>query len=260
MKARVVGALVMGIAIGASVTFAVAATIDNGSTKTPKPAAAATVQVEAATATQTHQNHGLPGHNKDEVAEQVPDKPLDAATRTQLAAQLTEARVVALKYPIVADAEKAGFYRAGQFAPGVGAHYISPVPSIGAFDLDHPLAYIYDGVSPTSRLVGIMYYSFASGAPDGFAGPNDHWHRHDNVCIKPGPRGLDVPLPADTDVTPEQCTKVGGSLLGKTAWMLHAWVVPGSESPQGVFSHSNPNLLCADGTDKTDSVGFCAGT
>jgi len=44
-----------------------------------------------------------------------------------------------------------------------------------------------------------------------------------------------------------------------TGWMVHAWVVPGWESPDGVFSHENPNLRCADGTYDTDAVGKCEG-
>jgi hypothetical protein len=40
---------------------------------------------------------------------------------------------------------------------------------------------------------------------------------------------------------------------------VHAWVVPGWDSPQGVFSHANVDLHCADGTDHTDKVGFCTG-
>jgi hypothetical protein len=47
---------------------------------------------------------------------------------------------------------------------------------------------------------------------------------------------------------------------GSILWSRdRAWVVPGWESPQGVFSHANPNVRCADGTMKTDSVGFCIG-
>jgi hypothetical protein len=36
-------------------------------------------------------------------------------------------------------------------------------------------------------------------------------------------------------------------------------VIPGWESPEGVFSHNNSNLRCADGTLNTDEAGFCAG-
>lgn len=56
------------------------------------------------------------------------------------------------------------------------------------------------------------------------------------------------------------CDRYHGTFMKKTVWMVHGWVVPGWESPLGVFSHSNPNLHCADGTDKADKIGFCQGT
>jgi hypothetical protein len=48
--------------------------------------------------------------------------------------------------------------------------------------------------------------------------------------------------------------------MKQTVWMVHAWVVPGWESPQGVFSHDNPDVKCADGTTHADKVGLCQGT
>jgi hypothetical protein len=130
----------------------------------------------------------------------------------------------------------------------------------GAFDPTKPISLIYDGTNPGSQVIGLMYYGLGESAPDGFAGPNDHWHRHSNVCLKNGPGGLDVPFPADQDVTAAQCADVQGNLLKTTGYMVHAWVVPSWESPLGVFSHDNPDVRCADGTFKTDKAGFCAGT
>src|SRR4029450_12399945 len=117
-----------------------------------------------------------------------------------------------------------------------------------------------DGTVQTSQVIGLMYYGMGQAPPEGFAGPNDHWHRHSNVCVKNGPNGLEVPFPADADVTEAQCAAVQGSLMKLTGYMVHAWVVPSWESPQGVFSHDNPNLRCADGTYDTDKAGFCQGT
>ena len=37
--------------------------------------------------------------------------------------------------------------------------------------------------------------------------------------------------------------------MKKTIWMVHAWVVPGWESPQGVFSHDNLHVYCPGNTD-----------
>jgi hypothetical protein len=201
---------------------------------------------------------------QDIAAEAQPDAPLDAPTRAALAAQLVSARAAADRLPTVADATAAGFVLAGGFAPGSGAHYVGVTPGgltgSGGVDAGHPDTYIYDGTAPGSRIVGLMYNSLSQVAPEGFAGPNDHWHRHSNVCIKYTSGGIEVPFPADSDVTDEQCSSKGGRLLKVTTWMVHAWVVPGWESPQGVFSHNNANLRCADGTLNTDKSGFCAGT
>jgi len=198
----------------------------------------------------------------DVAAESQPDQPLDATTRATLKTQLTEARDFALRYPTVADATAAGYRLAGGFAPGSGAHYItySGLTGAGAFDPTKPISLIYDGTNPASQVIGLMYYGLGENAPEGFAGPNDHWHRHSNVCIKNGPNGLDVPFPADQDVTAAQCAGVQGNLLKTTGYMVHAWVVPSWESPLGVFSHDNPDVRCADGTFHTDKAGFCAGT
>jgi hypothetical protein len=201
-------------------------------------------------------------HNADQQAESLPDVPLDQPTRAQLAAQLTQARVVALRYPTAADALRSGYQLAGGFAPGTGAHYVSlnGLSGPGSINVDRPEALIYGGTTPTSQIVGLMYYAMSANAPEGFAGPNDHWHRHNGVCVRYTRSGIEVPLPADANVTLGQCQAVSGSYLSVTGWMVHAWVVPGWESPQGVFSHSNPNLRCADGTLTADKAGFCQGT
>jgi hypothetical protein len=88
--------------------------------------------------------------------------------------------------------------------------------------------------------------------PQGFAGPNDVWHVHHDICIKSGKNGvIDSPLGADHDATQEQCDAVGGNLLKQTQYLLHVWVVPGYESPEGVFSHLSSTVTCADGTYNT---------
>lgn len=200
-----------------------------------------------------------------EAVEKQPDKPLSNATRDALAADLVAARTAALRYPTVASARAAHMLQAGKFAPGAGAHFINyngvNLNKDGTVNPSNPASYIYDGISPTSRLVGVMYTSLANGdAPPGFPGPNDHWHLHQNLCIKYGAAGISVPFAPDRDVTKAQCDTVHGDFMKKTVWMVHAWVVPGWESPEGVFSHANTNLRCADGTMHTDKVGFCKGT
>ena len=55
-------------------------------------------------------NHVVTGVKAQDIAaESQPDKPLDRATRAELAAQLAAARAVAMRYPTVADATAAGY-------------------------------------------------------------------------------------------------------------------------------------------------------
>ena len=130
---------------------------------------------------------------------------------------------------------------------------------VNALNPAEPLAYIFEGTAPTSKIVGLMFAQFTTYPPEGFAGPNDHWHRHSNLCITFDKGAIGIPFPPDGNVTVAQCNALHGMFLRKTFWMVHAWVVPGWKSPQGVFSHANLNLHCADGTDHTDQTGFCVG-
>ncbi|HEX4492380.1 MAG TPA: hypothetical protein VH914_14315 [Acidimicrobiia bacterium] len=207
--------------------------------------------------------------NTDEAKElAIPDQPLNAPTRTVLSQELVAARAAALRYPTVADAENAHMLQAGQFSPLTGAHFINigaMVPHgtnvrYGGFDASQPQSLIYDGSDPTSRVIGVMYLSLSVLPPQGFAGPNDHWHRHTNTCVVYQGAKIVVPFAADSDVTEPMCAAKHGQFMRETAWMVHAWVVPGWESPSGVFSHDNSDVRCANGSLKTDAVGFCQGT
>ena len=170
------------------------------------------------------------------------------------ARQLILAREVALQYPTVADAEKAGLHRAGPFAPGLGAHYIAYGNSGGDADgtmsdddIRKPIAWIYDGTHPDSHVSGLFYTRGMQDAT-GFAGPNDTWHVHKDICIVQGANGIDTPLGADHSTTKAECDAIKGSLLKQTGYLLHVWVVPGYESPEGVFSHLSSTIACDDGS------------
>jgi hypothetical protein len=246
-------------ACGSSGKSAAPEALTTTSGATPTTASKATPNPSAASTTVTDLNgHQVVGVKaQDVIAENVPDKPLDRATHALLAQQLVEARTVAMRYPTVADATAAGYHLVGGgFGPGSGAHYIGGGYSFN-FDPNHPLALIYDGIHPTSQMVGLMYYGMGNTAPAGFAGPNDHWHRHSGVCLG---SGGDVLFPPDSDVTARKCAIAHGSFMAVTGWMVHAWVAPGWESPDGVFSHENPDLACADGTFHTDAIGRCRGS
>ena len=190
-------------------------------------------------------------------------QPIDAATQTELTREMALAQATALRYPTLADAQNAGMRRAGGFSLGLGAHMIDYINAIryGAgtgpmtdAQIEHPLAWIYDGTKPDSRIAG-LFYSANVPDPAGFAGPNDIWHQHTNICItQSATGGVDAPLGADRDATTAQCNAVGGRLIKATGPLLHVWVVPGYEDSQGVFAHLNPAITCNDGTYYTVDI------
>lgn len=187
------------------------------------------------------------------------DLPMTAAEHKLLSHQLTLAQQTAMRYPTLADAERAGMRPEGPFSPGLGLHvggfanYLHGAGTGVMTDdqIEHPLSFIYDGTKPDSPIAGLFYGSLVPN-PAGFAGPNDVWHQHTNICIvmKPG-GGISAPLGADHDVTTAQCNAVHGGLIKATGPLLHVWVVPGYEDSQGVFAHLNPAITCNDGTYHT---------
>lgn len=250
---------VLGFVAGAAVIL-----LADPGTSSPRVLAAPAAAASSDPSTHAHSPTALNGQKitgvkaQDIAAESQPDQPLDDVTRLALQDQLLRARAVALAYPTFADATAAGYFLAGGLAPGSGAHYVGgSFGNADSIDIEHPGSLIYDGTAPDSKIVGLMYLGGGDTAPEGFAGPNDHWHRHSNVCIKFGSDGIQVPFPADADVTEKMCTSAGGRLQKITTWMVHAWVVPSWESPLGVFSHDNPNLRCGDGSYKTNKAGIC---
>jgi hypothetical protein len=187
----------------------------------------------------------------------ITNNALDPKTQAELDRQIAITREVAAQYPTVAAAEAAGYRKAGPYSPGLGSHYTKTGDNelngdgiVDDEDLRHPLSIIYDGNEPDSPVAGFMYYSISSVEPAGFAGSNDTWHTHSNVCIKPMPDGsVDSPFGADLPIDEQTCQSVGGILLDATQWMVHVWTVPGYDNVKGgVFAEVNPTLACSDGT------------
>jgi hypothetical protein len=202
--------------------------------------------------------------NATEQAENAKYVPLDPHDQAILTQQLSEAEQAALRFPTVASAKAAGMILAGGMAPGVGAHYqeinaglFKGINPDGTVNASFPASWIYASTADNAPVVGVMYEAFGNTAPAGFVGPNDHWHRHSNVCVQFTGGKIGVPFAADQDVTPQECADVHGQFMKKTVWMVHAWVVPGWESPQGVFSHDNLHVYCPGNTDLTNAIGFC---
>lgn len=179
------------------------------------------------------------GHGHRGPVQEVPIS--DPAVRDELSMQLTQARAAAAALPTVADALAAGYVKISDYLPCIGAHYAK----VGAFDQtfapNTPEFVLYDGTDPDSQVVGLSYATSITGtaAPEGFAGPNDPWHRHQTLCIAGDGSGV----VGGEDVTKADCDDLDGAFLDfGDIWMSHEWVVPGWESAWGTFSSENPSL------------------
>jgi hypothetical protein len=181
-----------------------------------------------------HTHAGGHGHGAE-----LPPVALNDATRTKLAGELRTARKVAETYPTVADAERAGYKAVTPYIPLIGAHYIRYLSIDGTFDIEQPEMLLYDGTAKTSRITGLSYYVVGKSEPQGFVGANDHWHQHIGLCIDQK-RSFVV---GSEQTSLAECIRRGGVKVdGRDGWMVHAWVVGGWESTQGVFSAENPQL------------------
>ena len=154
-----------------------------------------------------------------------------------LAAELDEVRAVAARYPTAADAEAAGYRKSSLYAPGQGAHYTNMSYMDDRFDAGEPEMLLFSGEAPHSPIVGVSYYVLgpADAAPQGFAGSNDGFHRHERLCSQDG-----VAIGSGA-LSAAECESLGGTIVDDAGgWMTHAWVIPGCESDWGMFSGANP--------------------
>lgn len=182
----------------------------------------------------------------------------DPAQCDALTAEIETAREVALAHPTAADATAAGWIRVTGYVPGIAAHYMNFGLVDGEFAVDEPEMLLYDGGGPDAHIAGLSYYIIHEGDAEptqGFTGTNDHYHRHEGLCVGAGG------VIGDSTTTEEDCAARGGAKAnGSKGWMSHAWVVPGCESPWGLFSAASPLLDGSLGAASGDNDGGCMGS
>jgi hypothetical protein len=167
----------------------------------------------------------------------VPWEPMDAATRHELAGQLAQAAAVARQFPTGADAVAAGYEPASIYVPCISSHYLWTDADTSVFDPSHPNILLFSGPEPDAELVGLSYTLVSETEPEGFAGPNDVWHAHTQLCMRPGF------VLGTEDSTEEECEARGGQLVNtSTTWMTHLWNVPQWENRWGLFASEHPDL------------------
>jgi hypothetical protein len=159
--------------------------------------------------------------------------PLDPSDLSRFNEQWRDARAAVPGLDSAGEATAAGYTRAALPVSGIGTHWVNWTLIDAPFDPARPAMLLFDERGDSPVLVGFSYWIHSAAEPDGFAGPNDSWHRHTNLCIVNGWVDRERSSPA-------ACA--GRVLAGSDLWMLHAWVVPGWENRWGDFAVHNPAL------------------
>jgi hypothetical protein len=154
--------------------------------------------------------------------------------------QLSALRQGTAKYEDISQAIRDGYAQVTQDIPLIGAHFINPAHvADGVFDASRPEMLIYTNVDGKWELFGASFITklLVRGeeeAPEGFAGPFDVWHWHSNWCFTvQGARVTSGP----------ECSASRGFFVPRMGYMVHAWL---RDNPNGVFSHSHPDLKGSD--------------
>ncbi len=202
---------------------------------------------------------GIGGHHVDPSYEGMTKGELSSELCEILTYELKDAIEWAAQWPILGDAEDAGYTMAVEYIEGMGTHHVMlnnfsmtspdfdaeepefPGTRIdGVFEHEKPEFLMYGGEDRESQLVGFAWlvHSPADSPPEGFTGENDWWHRHESLCFRPSDffmRGADL-----NDETCENRDGVNVNL--EEYWMVHAWIVRPWLTYDDVFTNHHPCL------------------
>ncbi len=181
----------------------------------------------------------------DAVLPLFPADTVSAADLTQLKQQVEQVRRVAERLGTVDAAKAAGYTNTTSDVPFMGEHYLNfDLVRKGVFDPEHPQGLLFSKVGPDGeeQLVGV-WFLLVPGIngikpdvqPEGFAGSLDLWHAHVGLCLI----GLSGASEGETKAS---CTAKGGSFTPDLRWMMHVWVAPRQDNPDGVFAYLNNDL------------------
>lgn len=178
---------------------------------------------------------GIPTSDSDhahtDVSAQVALGPADAPI---FAAQWNTAQGAIPAHDTESEALALGYVRATAPSGGIGTHWVLWSQIAQPFDPAVPSMLLFDERRDPAVLVGYSYALSSPIRPEGFAGPNDHWHQHRGLCVDGGW------VVREQAPGPDACD--GTYIAGGDFWMLHAWVVPGWDNRKGDFAPFNPKL------------------
>lgn len=164
------------------------------------------------------------------------------------------------QWPTLGAAEADGWTRMVNYVEGMGTHHarlgdFDPTED-PSFDPDNPLFpgtniddtfkswepefLMFDGNDDDAELVGFAWYVLGTPTtpPEGFAGGNDWWHRHESLCFTNNSF-----LVVGENISDAACASRGGTNLDlSNYWMSHAWIVDGWQTKADVFTNHHPCL------------------
>ncbi|MEO7370201.1 MAG: hypothetical protein ABIZ69_05015 [Ilumatobacteraceae bacterium] len=178
---------------------------------------------------------GIPASNQDHNhTESFPEVALSATDAPVFASQWSAAQNAIAAHDTEAEATALGYVRATAPSAGIGTHWVLWSQIAKPFDPAVPSMLLFDERRTPPVLVGYSYALSSPTLPEGFAGPNDHWHQHRGLCVDGGW------VVREQAAGAEACS--GTYIAGGDFWMLHAWVVPGWDNRKGEFAPFNPKL------------------
>ncbi len=175
-----------------------------------------------------------------------PADTVSAADLPALKQQVEDVRRAAERYPTAGAARAAGYVNTTSDVPFMGEHYLNfDLVRSGVFDPEHPQGLLFSKIGPDGedQLAGV-WFLLVPGVngitrdvqPAGFAGGLDLWHAHVGLCLV----GLSG---ASEGETRESCAAKGGGFTPDLRWMMHVWVAPLQDNPDGVFAYLNNDLF-----------------
>ena len=160
---------------------------------------------------------------------------LSVSDQARFDEQVRAATDAATRLGTIEAATAAGYVQSSTQLPGIGSHWVKWSLVDGAFDPGQPSMLLFDQSSlHETRLAGLSYWLRSDKSPDGFVGPNDHWHQHSGMCFE------DSWLRREGVGSASEC--LGQWLAGGDLWMLHVWVAPIYPSSDGLFAPRNAAL------------------
>ncbi|MDP9236325.1 MAG: hypothetical protein M3P30_02825 [Chloroflexota bacterium] len=181
----------------------------------------------------------------DQLLPLFPADTVSAVEFPTLKQQIEQVRAVALKFPTTDAANKAGYVRTTSDVPFMGEHYLNyDYVRDGIFDPSKPEGLLFSKVdNGPEKLVGVWFLQIPGiggvkkdVSPVGFAGNLDLWHAHTGLCLV----GLSG---ASEGETKDSCTAKSGNFVPDLRWMMHVWVSPVQDNPDGVFAYLNNDLF-----------------